>query len=691
MPELTFQDGVAFWKDTPLYLITAEYPYFRDNPANWEQRLRQIASLGAGIISTYIPWRHHELLINGERVFDFSGRTLPNRDVLGFIGLCRGLGLKLILKPGPFCHAELNYGGLPDFVCPLQRPDIEPNLKGDNSPVTWVGSQPGSTGAPLPWPLPSADSPVYKAEVRRWFQAVRSQVLLENCAPSGPVVATQVGNEGIYSDAQHAVWSHDYSRCAQEEYRRWLEKRYGSIGAYNSAHHSKLDNWSEIEPPSAYTAPPELAGLRAYTDWAEYSGYSLGSLFTEYAAWLDLPVPALTNVNPPTADAWGIDAWLSRVQPGKWKGVEYGYTNWIGVAAEDASALARYMLLTRRAAGPNLEENWGFGKIYDPRYEKASVCFQQTLVAIAGGTTGYNIYTAVGTTDWDEEIDRFMEKPYPSHAPIGPDKVDPDKAKALADLNGFLNEFGAEYLNCAPVTGVAWGLYQPYAHLGAWCTEADNGMWPEVAGHTLPVQGPALMAVQQKLIEDGRDLAYLDLETATVADLARYKLLIMAGGPYMDAATQHSLAEFTREGGTLALIGEVPALDEQLEPFRELAGLKEESRLMVFPDQKQLLAALPELLNNVRAAGLAIEAPGKACAWLRENPAQNLQFLVILSNLAGEVRITYSRGEEQINLALDLPDRGGAIVRLDRGKVSHMVIGGEVDTPGTYSATTPGA
>lgn len=687
MADLTFRNGVAFYNKTPLYLITAEYPYFRDNPANWERRLRQIAALGATIISTYIPWRHHDLQVSGERRYDFSGETLPNRNVLGFIQLCQSLGLKLILKPGPFCHAELNYGGLPDFVCPLQRPDIEANLKADGSPVTWAGSQPDSTGAPQHWPLPSAASPVYQAEVKRWFEVIREQVLLENCAPKGPMVAVQVGNEGIYSDAQHAIWSHDYSTQALQAYRTWLKKRYVSIDNYNKAHQTIKSNWSEIEPPCHFVAPTNLAGLAAYTDWSEYSGYSLGCLYSEYAAGLALPVPALVNINPPTGDKWGIDAWLSRVQPEKWSGVHYGYTNWIGVAAEDPSALARYMLLTRRAAGPNLEENWGFGKIYDPRYEKASVCFQQTLAAIAGGATGYNIYTAVGTTEWIEEIDRFMEKPYPSHAPIGPVRVDPEKVAVLSNLNEFLNKFGGEYLSCVPVTEIGWGLYQPYAHLGAWLGQIDGDGEKAgevlVEGHSLNAQGPAILAIQQQLLANGVDLGYIDLQNSTAVELGKYKVIVMVGGPYMDPITQQILCQFIQAGGTLLLIGEVPVLDENLAVCQQLAALRQEAEanFLTYSTLEEALAELPtkliankELLENV----ITIDAPGQAYAWRRVQPKLTVEFIVLLSNLTGEVKLSYSDKGNLNELSLELPSHGGVILRLENGKITHSVIGGEL-------------
>ncbi|MCL5039780.1 MAG: beta-galactosidase [Firmicutes bacterium] len=318
MSHLEFRHGVAHWGGQPAFFISAEYPYFRDDPANWEPRLRQSKELGVRVVSSYIPWRHHEVASEGRRRFDFDGATAAARNVIRFLQLCQQLGLEVLVKPGPFCHAELNYGGLPDFVCPLVRPDIEPRLAADGSAVTWGGSQAGADGRPVPWPLPSPFSAAYRREVRRWFGAVRRQVLGRFCAPQGPIVAMQVGNEGIYSDAQHAVWGHDYSAAALDRFRRWLRRRYGTLAEYNTRHGASVGDWREIEPPRRYTPPDDLRGLLAYADWSEFLGRAMGELYAEYARLLAAPVPALANVNPPVADPWGVDAWLSRVQPAAW-------------------------------------------------------------------------------------------------------------------------------------------------------------------------------------------------------------------------------------------------------------------------------------------------------------------------------------------------------------------------------------
>jgi len=308
MTELEFRGGVAHMDGKPAFLLTADYPYYRDDPNLWRLKLERLAGLGVKAITAYIPWRHHEIELGGERRFDFVGQTRANRNVVGFVELCGQLGLPLIVKPGPFCHAELNYGGLPNFVCPLFRDDIEPRLSADGRQATWSGAAFNGNGSVALWPLPSAFSTVFQIEAERWLQRVAAEVLHPALAPSGPIVAVQVGNEGLFSDAQHAVWAHDFSHPALEAFRSWLRTRHASLAEYNRQRGTLWRKWDAVEPPVEWTPPQDLRSLDRYREWSEFLGVALAELLSGYARQLGLSIPAITNVNPPRAEPWGSDA-----------------------------------------------------------------------------------------------------------------------------------------------------------------------------------------------------------------------------------------------------------------------------------------------------------------------------------------------------------------------------------------------
>jgi beta-galactosidase len=158
-----------------------------------------------GHFHLYSLARQHQPV--AEEKQDFTGHSQPNRDFLTFLSLCAALDLLIILKPGPFIHAETNYGGLPDWVCPSTNSEIEMLLDFAGRPVCWPGSvlNQGS-GKAYPWPLPSPFGEVFMGLTHQWLSAVGKQVISPFQYPNGPVLLVQIANEGLYSNGQQAPW-----------------------------------------------------------------------------------------------------------------------------------------------------------------------------------------------------------------------------------------------------------------------------------------------------------------------------------------------------------------------------------------------------------------------------------------------------------------------------------------------------
>ncbi len=89
--------------------VMGEFHYTRFPPEQWDTELQKMKAAGVDIVATYIIWNHHE-----ERPgqYNFSG----DRDLRRFVELCQKHGLKVILRLGPWDHAEVRYGGIPDWV-----------------------------------------------------------------------------------------------------------------------------------------------------------------------------------------------------------------------------------------------------------------------------------------------------------------------------------------------------------------------------------------------------------------------------------------------------------------------------------------------------------------------------------------------------------------------------------------------
>lgn len=411
------------------FLLTADYPYYRDVPELWKKKLRLIKKAGIDIVTFYIPWRHH--FIGGE--YDFTGRTQPNRNVIGFLELCKSTGLMAIVKPGPFIHAETEFGGLPDFLSPDVNKKMEyycdinrvPNLWGERS-------------------LPSPVCKEFLFNLKKWLKAVKKFILQPYRYPKGPIIGVQIWNEGIYSDANAEIYKYDFSPSAVDMFKKLYKTK----------------------PPAADSALSKFE--RSCMLWADFQSRYMQFLYEFVIKNLKTPVPYFINLNPPSAGTRKFFAWFCRNVPERWKNVCYGYTDWIGVISYDKEAFYRYLCAAKRHPGVNLEENWGFSKLYDAKYANPDVCYFQSLFDIACGAKGVNIYTVCGTESWDDNLDSTSPRPYPATAPIDPEGKPGPKFSKLRELTAFIKKYEEFLMEGTPLVSFSIGIYPPAFSLPAW-------------------------------------------------------------------------------------------------------------------------------------------------------------------------------------------------------------------------------
>jgi hypothetical protein len=91
------------------FLIGGEFHYFKVPAALWEDRLQKMKATGANLISVYIAWNLHEPEEGKQR---WSG----DYDLDRFLTLCKKYGFYVLIKPGPYICAELDFGGHPDWL-----------------------------------------------------------------------------------------------------------------------------------------------------------------------------------------------------------------------------------------------------------------------------------------------------------------------------------------------------------------------------------------------------------------------------------------------------------------------------------------------------------------------------------------------------------------------------------------------
>jgi hypothetical protein len=140
----------------PWLPVMGEFHFTRYPHDKWEEELLKMKAAGVDIVATYVIWIHHEE-IKGK--FDWTGQ----RDLRAFAQLCARHGMYLEPRIGPWAHAEVRNGGLPDWVV-----------------------QQGPT---------RSNDPVYLAAVRDWYAEIGRQLDGLMWKNGGPVVAIQLENE----------------------------------------------------------------------------------------------------------------------------------------------------------------------------------------------------------------------------------------------------------------------------------------------------------------------------------------------------------------------------------------------------------------------------------------------------------------------------------------------------------------
>ena len=134
-----------------------EFHYARYPTNEWREELLKMKAGGIGIVATYVFWIHHE---ETEGTFDWSGQ----RSLREFTRLCGELGLKVVVRCGPWSHGEVRNGGFPDWL--LQKG----------------------------WTVRS-DDPRYLDKVRGLYGQIAEQLRGLLWKDGGPVIGMQCDNE----------------------------------------------------------------------------------------------------------------------------------------------------------------------------------------------------------------------------------------------------------------------------------------------------------------------------------------------------------------------------------------------------------------------------------------------------------------------------------------------------------------
>ena len=167
------------------FILSGEIHYARAPRELWGTLLDRSVECGLNCIAAYIFWNFHE---TSRGVYDFSG----GRDLQHFLRLCAERNLHVILRLGPYCCAEWNYGGFPPYL----------------------RDEPGITIRTM--------SPPYLDRVGKYFEHLAAEIRPHLATNGGPVILVQVENE--YNNVA-ARYGKD-----GERYKLWMAELAARVG-----------------------------------------------------------------------------------------------------------------------------------------------------------------------------------------------------------------------------------------------------------------------------------------------------------------------------------------------------------------------------------------------------------------------------------------------------------------------------
>lgn len=164
MSTFTYKNEHFLLDGEPFQVISGAMHYWRIVPEYWEDRLKKLRACGFNTVETYVAWNLHE---RKEGVFDFSG----NLDIVKYIEIAESLGLKVIVRPGPYICSEFDFGGLPSWLLAYPQMHLRCN------------------------------DPMYLEKVRPYYRELLTRIRPHLCTNGGGIIMVQIENEyGSYGD-----------------------------------------------------------------------------------------------------------------------------------------------------------------------------------------------------------------------------------------------------------------------------------------------------------------------------------------------------------------------------------------------------------------------------------------------------------------------------------------------------------
>jgi hypothetical protein len=561
------------------HVFGAEIQYFRLEPRHWERVVKELADTGLKCVTTYVQWGTHLVgapdAANPAGILDFTGRTDPRLNVLGFLDIVQRAGLQLNFRCGPFCCNEMPFGGYPKWLVTHDPSMMVWDHQNRTTQGYWIARKEGSQ--------PSYLHPEYLAWSNKWLTQVDKLIAPRLVSNGGFISMVNLDNEISYI-CKDSFLDSDYNPVNVRPggfYHQFLTEKYGSAAKLPYA--QRVASIDLVQPPREL--PADISDNAAwYLDWVEFKEWVmcryLGELRAMHIANGVEDVTFMTNFNPhlpegvPTRmpsfeKAVQSGGALGKPTPAKGKGI-VGYDFYRGtfLSWSGYASLARVLRLMNSSVDYTWSAEFMAGtwqKILDSRVSDDHMRFM-ARAALANGCKAIAWFMFHDRRVWGD-------------APVSAHGHRRTSWEVLRETIALCTT-GVPHWDSLVVQADAGVVYdiaaQRHTSVGDPNPCADGNLHvgiPHIDGVQAGLASREYIGLHRVIEAGGHQPAALDL-AAKPALIERHRLVFYPGSPLADSVTSGVLRAWVERGGTLVVSGTWPTRNERGEsrPFLGLAG-----------------------------------------------------------------------------------------------------------------------
>lgn len=553
-------DKYSYYIDhKPTFLISGEFHYFRVPKKDWKKRLELFKEAGGNCVATYIPWILHE-----PKEGDIRFSDIPERDLEGFLQLCRDMNLFVICRPGPYQYSEMRYDGLPGWLCENYPEILATDINGKafrSSSVSYL-------------------HPVFLEKTRKWFDNVCP--IIAEYTLGGPVAFVQYDNEimGIH----HWYNGFDYNRQAMGighpdgRYPSFLKERYKTIKRLNEAYQTNYKSFTEVVPFDGF--PGNTGEMRTKKDYQDFYFEMMaeyGEILVEWMKSCGIDCDIIHNAGSPNMNSFLLET-VKRLGKQFLLGTDHYYN--LGQDFGQNNPTPQHMsrvfisieILRLMGFPPTVMElQAGSAADWPPITPEDVKCYYYSNLAF--GMKGLNYYIFTGGPN-PEGIGSFGDD-YDYGAGIGSDGSIRPIYSVQKEFGNFLSE-NSWLTKAGQVCDFYVGLDWEHSRSKSYFNKCGFYEFSSSEAWEFLRKGILTTAFQASFSSNFVDL-YTD-ELLSKTD----KPLIIATSVVMPEEVQRRLVKYVWKGGRVLLAPVIPYLDQDFKPCTVLQDFLEGTSVTAF-------------------------------------------------------------------------------------------------------------